>query len=896
MNIVVWKRPLFLLLLILIGGVLTVASEVNAEESTCGDIVAPGYFFNPTTDNQTIERQSISDCADPFTVDDIPPSPYTLKVDGNEVLSGGAVTVAVGGTRDIFIDGWVPFTEMSGYLFKHEGGDYVYIDRRTPEITDEQYIEYAPVYFANFPDKELYEEIITAHYETGLTGDYFYDEEGEYVLDAQGASIYDNFMAFFDAAEEALTVPPPVVRAGTYTMVIKESVIALVSKRTWGQVLKDLFIPTVYAQEYIPPLTYTITFTVIEGEQSSASSVLFLPGIQASRLYKDGILGTEDQIWTPDGNQDMWQLAMDENGESLNDIYTKDILDEVFGLGNVYKNFAGFLDNLVSSGKIKSWEPYAYDWRYSVVDLASAGTKYENEIKNAVEIVNNLATDSYSNKVTIIAHSNGGLLAKAIIEELKRQGKDGSVDQLILLASPQLGTPKAIGTILHGFDQAAAGGLAIDASVARGVVSNMPGAYGLLPNQDYISSDVDKVISFQEGEATKIFTDVYGNSIDSEEELNSFLNSELDSRPSASSVYDASIANSSILNKSRLQQGGLTSAWIAPSNIKVTEVVGVGLPTVSGFEYRNYKQKTCRQELFTEVCATDVIYKPVPKFTLWGDETVIANSAEAYAGNKETYYFDLMKQGDLIKIKHVNFTEAESVQDLVKSLLLSLSDENIPFITMDKNSQTIQNYNILSSHSPVNLIVEDQDGNVVKIESEGDFNNIIEDIPGSVAFYHGSTTYILVPQDEDYFVSFAGTGRGSVTLEVETLTERQQSLEESLYIDDIYQGSLSDFEFNDNNLPIDIKVDLDGDGKSDYLYDFTTGYKSDINSIATSTELVSETKKSSSRPRLISLEVAPKVGLVGAVVVYNNENYYKQLHQLLSQLLILLEMYVQKNS
>ncbi len=60
------------------------------------------------------------------------------------------------------------------------------------------------------------------------------------------------------------------------------------------------------------------------------ANVLFLPGIKASRLYKKGTLGTEDQLWLPNyfGN-DLKDLALDGDGKSVNSVYAKDILSQV---------------------------------------------------------------------------------------------------------------------------------------------------------------------------------------------------------------------------------------------------------------------------------------------------------------------------------------------------------------------------------------------------------------------------------------------------------------------------------------------------------------------------------------------------------------------------------------
>ena len=92
---------------------------------------------------------------------------------------------------------------------------------------------------------------------------------------------------------------------------------------------------------------FAIEFTISEEttEPQGASSVLFLPGIQASRLYERQI-GFDAQRWEPFGNRDIRALAMTETGESVNDIYTEDILNAIYGISNIYRSFMNSMDEL----------------------------------------------------------------------------------------------------------------------------------------------------------------------------------------------------------------------------------------------------------------------------------------------------------------------------------------------------------------------------------------------------------------------------------------------------------------------------------------------------------------------------------------------------------------------
>jgi hypothetical protein len=126
-----------------------------------------------------------------------------------------------------------------------------------------------------------------------------------------------------------------------------------------------------------------VTLTQIYGDTfDQPSSILFLPGIQSSRLYIDTFVGTTDRVWEPNHNQDVQQLSMSESGVSVvDDIYTEDVIDEVHGFVPVYADFLEYLDSLRTNGTISDFETFAYDWRYNVADIVEDGTQYPDGVR-----------------------------------------------------------------------------------------------------------------------------------------------------------------------------------------------------------------------------------------------------------------------------------------------------------------------------------------------------------------------------------------------------------------------------------------------------------------------------------------------------------------------------------
>ncbi len=540
---------------------------------------------------------------------------------------------------------------------------------------------------------------------------------------------------------------------GTYTLVSEDSPPILNHNNLWQKLLAKI-IPTAQAQ-YIPPSSvYTITFTLVaeEIEPTGASSVLFLPGIQASRLYKKvGISTDEDRLWEPNINQDVTQLEMTEDGLSVNDIYTRDVVDEVFRVPNVYNTFLRMLEELEEDKVIASSTIFAYDWRYSPSDLVISGTRYETEIKSLITEVEELADSSFTGKVTIIGHSNGGLLGKELLTELERLDKGYLVDKIVFVGTPQLGTPKAIGVMLHGFDQ-------VFDNTTRKMVRNMPGVYTLLPSQKYFDITNEPVVITDSSTATDPVTS-YG-AIDSLLKLSNFVLDTNNTRDEDIPINEPSTLNTGLMQAMVYHRDQLDN-WTSPDGVEVYEIVGTGLPTVKGFEYRTFP-------CFSLICAFSEYMKPYPKFTVQGDETVVRFSSEGYEGDKVTAFVDLEEEKSLFSVnrEHADLTESQTVQEYLDSII------RFPYLneTLEIPTEFIEvtrHYTIIGVHSPVQLLLEDLDGNKVGIEDD----EVVEEVPGSRYFELGGSSYIITPTETEYTVSIKGKDMGVYSLTIDYLNE-----------------------------------------------------------------------------------------------------------------------------
>lgn len=582
------------------------------------------------------------------------------------------------------------------------------------------------------------------------------------------------------------------------------------------------------------------------------SNVLFLPGLEASRLYVEKtVLGlpVEDQLWEPNRNTDVEDLYLDANGVSLNSaIYTQDVIDESntptpSGLvgQNIYKSFLDMLEEMVDDGDIAKWRAFAYDWRMSPQDVVDTPQKYPggHEI-SLVTTVQELASSSDNGKVTIVAHSNGGLVAKALLKKLSDDKAAGisnlidSVDVLILVASPQLGTPVAIPALLHGYDQRIAFGWLMDEVHARELGRNMPGGYGLLPSEKYMQETEFAPVTFTDAGFTSgligPLVSAYGSTTDSFAELQSFLSGQ-EGRPQP--------AVADILAPIKLSTGLLAEAdalhdaidnWTPPETLRVIQIAGWGIDTLAGFEYVP-KFECVAATGGGSGCTPQYILDPRPIFTADGDKTVVTPSALGMEGEK--WWVDLPKHNrELRRLRrnriHKDMLEIEEIIDHIK---LSLKKETPILNNILTNVVPIDSENRLrlSVHSPVTLEAYDMDGNHTgKVcPSTSDFCYIEENIPNSSYMEFGKGKYLNVPEDQLKNVKLMGTGIGTFTYESEKVLPDGTAIKTSYTDIPVTSQTIAEVTQNTATGQPELKVDVNGDGTND----ITVQPQSDFNPV-----------------------------------------------------------------
>ena len=561
------------------------------------------------------------------------------------------------------------------------------------------------------------------------------------------------------------------------------------------------------------------------------SNVLFLPGVEASRLYaKDDpscmAINCENQLWEPNRNDDVSKLYLNENGKSVAayDIYTRDILDETNIAGqNIYKSFIAKMDALKNDEHlINDWAPVPYDWRLSLEDIVNGGTSVTDgfsyadttETPRIIAELERLAATSRTGKVTIVTHSNGGLVAKALMQKIGDAETQRLIDTVIFVGVPQVGTPVAIGAMLHGYDQSLAAGLLLDKPTARGLAEYMPSAYTLLPSAAYFDAVKTPVVSFDAQQLPE-WRGKYGDVIDAQVGLRNFLADAYERVDATDSdIEHPSGLHANLLNQADARHEGVDT-WRAPEGVKAIQIAGWGVPlTVGGMHYTTETKYIVERGA---LAASYEDFKAEPLFTIDGDGTVVAPSA-LFMADAERYWLDLDSY-NIFLIRHVNHSdilEVPELEDFIEDIIIKsvkpvaeyeyISTEVPPFGTKDRLQYSL--------HSPLTFDLYDDQGRHTGLDADG---NIEEQIPGTYYRQFGEVKYIFSDVGAKFHIVMKGYATGTFTLEVE-------QLQGDVSVGKIVYKDMPTTDKTDVSIDIsenidgagNLSIDEDGDGTVDY--------------------------------------------------------------------------------
>ncbi len=474
-------------------------------------------------------------------------------------------------------------------------------------------------------------------------------------------------------------------------------------------------------------------------------------------------------------------------------IYTRDVIDEVnvlpLGQENIYKTFLESLDKMVAAKTINGYKAMPYDWRQGIDEIVNNNVKTNIGSYSIIGELERLASSSQTGKVTIVAHSMGGIVAKRLIQKLTELGEQALVDKLILVAVPQTGTPSSVAALLPGDGQDLAFGLLLNKATARGFGENMKSAYALLPSISYFANAEKPIVAFDvlSGTALGGMISNYGTEINSSDILSKFLlGTDGRTKPASSDIDSINILGNSLLNESLSLHNSIDN-WMSPAGLKVYQIAGWGLDTIAGIRYKEKQEIECPDGASDlSYCYTKTYYDREPIFSVNGDGTVMTSSAVAMS-NMETYYLDIKSSniGFRTNRAHKNITEIDSAQELIGNMIKSemlILPNYVHTIESSMNGTNLQ----ISVHSPVSLDIYNSTGqHVGKVKNpnpNSDLEMTENQIPNSYYAEFGEGKYAGVGSGDKYQLDLKGLDYGTFTLDI---TEVSSSSEKTISYKDI---------------------------------------------------------------------------------------------------------------
>jgi pimeloyl-ACP methyl ester carboxylesterase len=208
--------------------------------------------------------------------------------------------------------------------------------------------------------------------------------------------------------------------------------------------------------------------------------ILFVPGIKGSELFEG-----ENKRWFPSTQKDVELLHI------RNDLDATSIIRQVtpFGIKKLSQViYRGLLDEFGEEGLAL----FPYDWRQSVLNHVS---------DLADKIINE--SNASGEKVILIAHSMGGLLAKLAIQEICERGENSRIEKFITIGTPWQGAPDSFKALLYG-EPGIFGNLKeilqfITVEDTRELARVLPSVYQLLPSKEYFDHEEGKFIIGKNG-------------------------------------------------------------------------------------------------------------------------------------------------------------------------------------------------------------------------------------------------------------------------------------------------------------------------------------------------------------------------------------------------------------
>ena len=497
---------------------------------------------------------------------------------------------------------------------------------------------------------------------------------------------------------------------------------------------------------------------------NARTPVIIVPGILGSVLRKKYDDNTE--VWPALGHlvvspDDAFlnDLSLDDTGQenSLTPMEVGDIVRSIgLGVGPTSHVFDSLIAGLETDGYVEgsSLFVFPYDWRMSDRDTAL----------RLQDFIADVLLKTGQSKVSIIAHSMGGLITK----EYASLAGTSALEKIIFIGTPHLGAPKVFKALMYGDDMGVRVGPVslLHPATIQHISQNMPAVYDLLPSQVYVDGSFNHPYVYDTQSGQFLGYDAIRNF-----------------------MIDAGRNASLFAQAESLHQTTDTETF---GDVPVYDFVGCGATkTVTDFVIKKHSASS-----------DDYMLRYGN-----GDDTVPVFSATLPGAH--TYYVHASSHSEL--------PSAEGVVASIRNILGGQSVfDSIEGITQD-SSNCFVGGTVVSKHSPVQMDVYDAGGRHTGPTASG---TIEYGIPGVSYDMVGGDAFTFLPTGGEYRVIDTPTGMGTYDFYVQKIAPNDSLVSEKswLAVPIPSMQSKSQVTITDVDANPDLLVDTDGDGVYEKTY------------------------------------------------------------------------------
>ena len=478
------------------------------------------------------------------------------------------------------------------------------------------------------------------------------------------------------------------------------------------------------------------------------------PAVRANRLPIILIPGVAGTILFSSGKGEVWPLAPQANRVDMTlnpdgktsatgaSIFVVDILRRA-GPMNFY---GGMMNYLTQLGYKEGTDlfTFPYDWRFS----------NDEHFGNLDDTINTALEKNGSKKVILLAHSMGGIIARAYV--FSNPDRASKVDSFITMGTPYWGAPKVYYSLINGYQF---GNPTVRQELMKVLMQNMSSAYQLLPRVPFIEDTVNKrSLSLEEtyGIRYKWFEDVIPGVI---------RDKYIPTRGNVQTFNRALVEKAKAFNAS---SGTRQSPMRLPAGVKQYVIIGQGVKTLGSYSLRDWQPGWVFYGSYLELAdGREVILEPV---FLDGDGTVPLWSLEI-SGAAATYYLPYKREDSTA---HGDLPANKTVQAIVGQIVNGNPPSPAQYPnTYPKDYKDVEGgilsfifgigYSIdFTLRSAAHLKIIDESGGMLGFNSQG---GIDENLPtGTFLSMDGVEYSSIADPNRNYKVSVTGINEGKFQL------------------------------------------------------------------------------------------------------------------------------------